>query len=56
MEHNVHYWLDACKIAAFRMLYTVVSYINQGLPPAVEVKLFQNSPEGVVVPRTTIPE
>lgn len=56
MEHNVHYWLVACKIVVFRMLCTVVSYINQGLPPAVDMKLFQNSPEGLVVPRINIPE
>lgn len=37
------------------MLYAVVSYINQGLPPPIDVKLFQNSPEGVVVPEITIP-
>jgi len=56
MEHNVHCWLDACKTAVFRMLCTAVAYINQGLPPAVDMKLFQNSPEGVVVPEITIPE
>lgn len=56
MEHNVYYWLDACKIVVFRMLCAVVSYINQGLLPAVDMKLFKNSPEGVLVPRITIHE
>lgn len=55
-EHDDHDWLRACKIALFRMLRAVVPCINHGLPPAVDTKLFQNSPEGVVVPEITIPE
>lgn len=56
MEHNVQSWLGASEIAVFWMPCAVVSYITQGLPPAVDKKLFQNNPEAVVVPEITVPE